>query len=255
MPPSPWRSPRPPRSPPTRGSPAPRAGIRRGRRRSGRFRAWLTRCPYPAAPKSAVPRSPWGGKPAVGTGTRRMAAVRYSLGDRRLRRPAELLAHALGQRAHNEVVGVLDQVAHELIREAPVEHDRVPVALVEVIAGTDRGIAVPQADRQLRLALGAHLERRPVQRAEGEHLAGDLEHGVLGSEREVLDRPGLLEAPRPQLGRIHAPYGFTARAMSFAARRRHESMITENEAQIRTLIERWARAVHAGDMDAVLADH
>jgi len=32
-------------------------------------------------------------------------------------------------------------------------------------------------------------------------------------------------------------------------------MITENEAQIRTLIERWARAVHAGDMDAVLADH
>jgi uncharacterized protein (TIGR02246 family) len=29
----------------------------------------------------------------------------------------------------------------------------------------------------------------------------------------------------------------------------------ENEDQIRTLIEQWAEAVHAGDMDGVLADH
>src|SRR5215211_1150072 len=29
----------------------------------------------------------------------------------------------------------------------------------------------------------------------------------------------------------------------------------ENEDQIRTLIERWAEAVHAGDMDGVLAHH
>lgn len=32
-------------------------------------------------------------------------------------------------------------------------------------------------------------------------------------------------------------------------------MMPDNEHQIRTLIERWAEAVHAGDMDAVLADH
>ena len=31
--------------------------------------------------------------------------------------------------------------------------------------------------------------------------------------------------------------------------------MTHNEQQIRTLIERWAEAVHAGDLDAVLADH
>ena len=31
--------------------------------------------------------------------------------------------------------------------------------------------------------------------------------------------------------------------------------LRSNEHQIRTLIERWAEAVHAGDMDAVLADH
>lgn len=29
----------------------------------------------------------------------------------------------------------------------------------------------------------------------------------------------------------------------------------DDEAQIRTLIERWAEAVHGGDLDAVLADH
>ncbi|MGH3314038.1 MAG: nuclear transport factor 2 family protein [Streptomyces sp.] len=29
----------------------------------------------------------------------------------------------------------------------------------------------------------------------------------------------------------------------------------DDETQIRTLIERWARAVHEGDMDGVLADH
>ena len=31
--------------------------------------------------------------------------------------------------------------------------------------------------------------------------------------------------------------------------------MTEDESAIRELIERWARAVHAGDLDTVLADH
>ena len=31
--------------------------------------------------------------------------------------------------------------------------------------------------------------------------------------------------------------------------------MTDDETQIRTLIERWAQAVHAGDLDGVLADH
>jgi uncharacterized protein (TIGR02246 family) len=31
--------------------------------------------------------------------------------------------------------------------------------------------------------------------------------------------------------------------------------VTEDEKQIRTLVERWAQAVHAGDLDAVLAHH
>ena len=31
--------------------------------------------------------------------------------------------------------------------------------------------------------------------------------------------------------------------------------MSENVAQIRTLIEKWAKAVHIGDLDGVLADH
>lgn len=31
--------------------------------------------------------------------------------------------------------------------------------------------------------------------------------------------------------------------------------MSNDEAEIRALIERWAKAVHAGDMDGVLADH
>jgi uncharacterized protein (TIGR02246 family) len=39
--------------------------------------------------------------------------------------------------------------------------------------------------------------------------------------------------------------------------RRPEGKIrmTDDETQVRTLIERWAAAVHRGDLDAVLADH
>jgi hypothetical protein len=32
-------------------------------------------------------------------------------------------------------------------------------------------------------------------------------------------------------------------------------VMPENEDEIRTLIDRWAGAVHTGDMDGVLADH
>ena len=34
-----------------------------------------------------------------------------------------------------------------------------------------------------------------------------------------------------------------------------DAEMTDDETQIRALIERWAHAVHAGDLDAVLADH
>ena len=115
----------------------------------------------------------------------------------------ELFASPFRERADDEGVGVLDQVAHELVGQAAVERDRVPVALVEVVARADRGMSLAEADRELRLALDAHFERREVQPAQREHLAGDLEHRWRRTEREVLDRPGLSQAPCTQVARIH----------------------------------------------------
>jgi uncharacterized protein (TIGR02246 family) len=43
--------------------------------------------------------------------------------------------------------------------------------------------------------------------------------------------------------------------MSFSARASLHLYMRNDEQQIRTLIESWAAAVHAGDLDAVLADH
>ena len=62
--------------------------------------------------------------------------------------PAELLLHPLRERADDQVVGVLDEVAHDLVGEAAVERDRVPVALVEVVAGADRRDSCHAARRQ-----------------------------------------------------------------------------------------------------------
>ena len=53
---------------------------------------------------------------------------------------AELLARRPGQLADDEVVRVLDQVAQKPVAEAAVDGDRVPVTLVEVVAGTDGGV-------------------------------------------------------------------------------------------------------------------
>jgi uncharacterized protein (TIGR02246 family) len=40
-----------------------------------------------------------------------------------------------------------------------------------------------------------------------------------------------------------------------AANRKDRADMATDEEQIRTLIERWAKAAHSGDMDVVLADH
>ena len=68
---------------------------------------------------------------------------------------------------------------------------------------------LPKRDREVRLTLDAHLERCASEPAEGEHLAGDLEHGGRGAEREIFCRPRLTQAPRAQVARVHAPDGPT----------------------------------------------
>src|SRR3954464_6783911 len=63
---------------------------------------------------------------------------------------------------------------------------RVPVPLVQVVAGNDLWVCGAQALGQRRLALQADSQRLPLERGDREDLAAHLEHGVVGVERERL---------------------------------------------------------------------
>src|SRR3954451_2181624 len=95
-------------------------------------------------------------------------------------RPAETVAQPRDERAEDEVLGVFDQVAHELVGKAAVQGERVPVALIELIAGPDRRVACAQLQREVGVALDADFERRALQRAKRQDLAGELEHRMFG---------------------------------------------------------------------------
>ena len=56
----------------------------------------------------------------------------------------------------NEVVAVLEHVEHGLVVQRAVERDRVPMTLVQVIAGPDRRIGRAKLRGQLGIALHAH---------------------------------------------------------------------------------------------------
>src|SRR4051794_17017145 len=119
--------------------------------------------------------------------------------------PRQPLLLPFRQATHDEVVRVLDQVPHEPARQAPIESDRVPVALVQVVARADRRIRRPQLDRKLRLTFDTDRERRLLERTESKHLPRNLEHRSPRTKRKLLNRPGLAQTPTPQLSRVHDP--------------------------------------------------
>src|SRR5581483_2338541 len=87
---------------------------------------------------------------------------------------------------------------------------RVPVSLVEVVAGDDRGVLLAQLLGQRRLALQAHAQRIAVQARDREDLPLDLEDGVLGPEREGLLGAAEGQAALPQLVGRHRRRGYGA---------------------------------------------
>src|SRR2546421_9045314 len=108
------------------------------------------------------------------------------------------------QPCDHEVVAVLEQLEDRLVGNRPVEGDRDPVALVEVVAGLDGRIRGAQSFRQVRLAPEADPQRARLERAEREHLAAHLEHRRLLAERELLRRIRAFQAPASQCVRGHA---------------------------------------------------
>src|SRR5690242_3790942 len=83
----------------------------------------------------------------------------------------------------DELVAAGHELAHELVvRGAPAGHGQ-PVPLVQVVARLDLVVRAPQLLAELGLTLDAHLQRRPLQLDEREHLPADLEHRRLRAER------------------------------------------------------------------------
>ena len=73
---------------------------------------------------------------------------------------------ARGRPGDDQVVGVLDQAAHHVVLDRPVEVDGVPVPLVLVVAGPDPGVRRPQLERSRRVALEVD-DRVVIERAPG----------------------------------------------------------------------------------------
>src|SRR5688572_9714098 len=69
---------------------------------------------------------------------------------RKRREPVTL---ALCETAHDEVIGVVEHVANLIARNRSVEHDRVPVLLVHVVAGAHAVESCAQLFGSLRIAL------------------------------------------------------------------------------------------------------
>src|SRR6266516_2064059 len=98
----------------------------------------------------------------------------------------QLVPLSPGQAGQHQVVGMIDEFQHLLLRHRTVESHGVPVPLVEVVAGGDGRITAAQVGRQAGIALEADAARCRAQRHQREHLPGDLEDGHFITERVVL---------------------------------------------------------------------
>ena len=101
---------------------------------------------------------------------------------------AEGLPLAAGELGHHQLPGVVHQLRELVAGDRAVELDRVPVPLVQVVAGGDGRVALAQGLGQGGVAFEADAARLAAEGAEGEDPAADLEHGHVVAERVVLDR-------------------------------------------------------------------
>lgn len=126
---------------------------------------------------------------------------------RRKRAPRSCAQQASRQwpSAIDQVVGILDEAAHDVALDRAVEVHGVPVPLILVVAGPDPGICRAQLQRPCRVALevdGPGLLRERYQR---EHLAANLDHCDLLSEGVRLLGRRETEADRQDVIASHSP--------------------------------------------------
>jgi hypothetical protein len=64
---------------------------------------------------------------------------------------------------------VVDHLSKLVVLDGAVQLHGVPVALVRVVAGADRGESGAQLERKVRIALEVHAARSPIEHDEREH--------------------------------------------------------------------------------------
>ena len=95
-----------------------------------------------------------------------------------------------GERGNHQVVGVIDHLPQESFRQGTVQGDRVPVALVHVVARRHGRMRRAQQFGPYGVAFQVERRTRVKPLGQGEELAQHLEHEHLGAEGKARLGPG-----------------------------------------------------------------
>jgi hypothetical protein len=135
----------------------------------------------------------WGSASAARSTAARLPATRSTAGGSRgatrslctsrAPRLAPRLARDLRGHSGHQIVRVVDQLGHERRGQGPVENQRVPVLLVQVVSRRDRREATSQERRSLRVGLQADHRALIVMADQCEHPACGFEDERRGPER------------------------------------------------------------------------
>jgi hypothetical protein len=90
----------------------------------------------------------------------------------------------------DEFVGVIDHVLEVGLVDGSVQCHGVPVPFVRVVSGLEGGVLRAEVEGPIRVAFEVHEARVSGQHDQCEHLATDLVHGNVVTERLALRRLG-----------------------------------------------------------------
>lgn len=79
-----------------------------------------------------------------------------------------------GERAINQIVGVLDELFHQIRRDRAIQYQGIPMTLVHVIAGNNGIVFLAELEGAVRIALQVHTQRIAGRIIDGEKFSADF---------------------------------------------------------------------------------
>lgn len=108
-------------------------------------------------------------------------------------RPGDLRSNFASVPCEDEFKGVPDQLLHEVIAEAAVEIQGVPMPFVHMVTRTNGLVFLSELNGTVWVALEVHRYWHSIRAQDCEHLPGDLVDGCLGSKWKLLSGLGVAE--------------------------------------------------------------